>query len=44
MEYVKQLDYKQKEVQNNLHRIGSIKPNKILQLRNLKKNFFIEIN
>jgi 23S rRNA (uracil1939-C5)-methyltransferase len=40
MEYVKQLDYKQKEVQNNLHRIGSIKPNKILPIKKSKKEFF----
>ena len=40
MKYDKQLDYKEKEVQNNLYRIGNIKPNKILPIKKSKKQFF----
>ena len=40
MEYNKQLDYKQKEVQNNLYKISNIKPNKILPIKKSKKEFF----
>ena len=40
MKYDKQLDYKEKEVQNNLHRIGNIKPDKILPIKKSEKEFF----
>ena len=40
MEYSKQLFYKEKEVKNNLEKIGKIKVNELLPIKGAKKKFF----
>ena len=40
MEYSKQLFYKEKEVKNNLEKIGKIKVNELLPIKGAKKIFF----
>ena len=40
MRYSKQLEYKQKEVLDNLERIGNIEPVKILPIKKSKKEYF----
>ena len=40
MEYSKQLFYKEKEVKNNLEKIGKIKVNELLPIKGAKKKYF----
>ena len=40
MEYSKQLFYKEKEVKNNLEKIGKIKVNELLPIKEAKKKYF----